>query len=192
MEQWTALGLLLAFVAGILVAARLRPTFKAILGLVLTTAVFASFTMLTTADPQATLDYTLSLILLMLTVPITALTIRPQDLARSLAKLGCPPALTVPTLLSWRFLPVLLSEAKAIEEARLLRGARASWRARFMPLIFVAVEYADRAGLALELRGFDPAAPRSVWRSPSAGRRDAVFLLLLAAVGVGAILLEVR
>jgi energy-coupling factor transporter transmembrane protein EcfT len=57
-------------------------------------------------------------------------------------------------------------------------------------MAFVAVDYADRVALALELRGFDPSAPRSWYRSPRLGWRDLAFVSMVAALIALAALLQ--
>lgn len=127
--------------------------------------------------------------MVLLGVPVCAATTSPQQLARALARWGLPPALVVSLLLVWRFFPVLQEEVREIREANRLRGSgrRQEWyRGVLVPLAFVVLEYAERLSLALELRAFDPAAPRTWYRLPRLSWLDGLFaggavMVLLAA-----------
>jgi len=119
--------------------------------------------------------------------PLCALTIRPEDLARSLSAMKLPHALTVSLLMTFRFIPVLFQESKSILEAEALRGNQQKksaswWRSRLIPFTFTMMDYCDQTTVALELRGFDLSANRTLYRKPQYGWRDGVVLLITITV----------
>lgn len=144
-------------------------------------------------DPTEAARYGLRLAVLVGATPVLALTTAPQDLARALAVLPLPPGVVVALVLVWRFFDLFRRELRGIREATLLRGGTATlrqrWRAFFVAPAFVVAEHADRVTLMLELRGFDPAAPRTVFQAPRLQAPDAAALCLtLAVLTVGSLL----
>jgi energy-coupling factor transport system permease protein len=182
-----ALLVVAGFVVLLLAVARVRVPRRAAAGVVLLLGLVAGANYLATGDLRSAGHYSLRVAVLLLCTPVLALTTAPQDTVRALARARVPAVLTVPLMLVWRFAPVLAREVGAIRQADRLRGPRAGrgggwFRGFLVPLTSVSIEYADQVALALELRGFDPAAPRTVYRPPAASWRDAVFLGLVAGV----------
>ncbi len=144
-------------------------------------------------DTEIALLSTLRLIAIALPAPLLAGTTAPSDLVRALQTVRLPGFLVLSVMLIWRFLPLIQQEAQRIVEANQLRGVTLSRQPQhwfsglFLPLIFRIVAYADDVTIALETRGYDPAAPRSNSRPLTWQRADTLFglgaVLLLIAVG---------
>lgn len=189
LSQPLSLALMLLFFLGLILLSGYVPTGRGLLsaGLFLGLVTLGNYWV--SADAAEAAKYSLRLAVVLVGVPVCAATTPPQELARALARLRLPPALVVSLLLVWRFFPVLKEEVREIREANLLRGRGGDglrdWhRGLLVPLAFIILDYAERVSLALELRGFDPAAPRTWYRTPRLGWRDGVF-----ALGAGAVLL---
>lgn len=150
-------------------------------------AVVASGNYLITGDPSEAARQGMRIAVLMAGVPICALTTRPAGLVRSLTRVRIPVGILIAVMLVWKFFPVILAQSREVRDAQQLRGAlRGPWlyrgfRSRLMPLVFSSVDYADRVGLALELRGFDPAHRRTWYNVPRFGWRDGLYGLMLIA-----------
>ncbi|MDJ1122324.1 energy-coupling factor transporter transmembrane component T [Olsenella sp. YH-ols2217] len=97
--------------------------------------------------------------------------------------------------LALRFVPTLADELQSVMDAQRCRGAsfdRGSPRRRVgaltalaIPVMTGALRHADTLSLALEARAYDPSAPRTRWRAPHPGWRDAALIALTTAfVGV--------
>jgi energy-coupling factor transport system permease protein len=193
LKEPLALGILLAFILLVLVAARLRFGWRRWCGILAFMALFSCLNVLASDTPRSAATYSLRLLVFMLAVPMFAATTAPQEIARSLSRLSLPPGVIVAMLLVWRFFPVLAQESRHIVEAGQLWKTSGSGRLRrwyrgfVIPLTFTIFEYADRLPLALELRGFHPGRPRTPYRIPRAGCSDIAFIaasqtaLLLAA-----------
>jgi len=177
-----ALGLILLFFLAILILGRVRLTLRGALGLLLLLGVVGLGNFWASADPAEAAKYSLRFAIFVLGVPVCAATTAPQELARALAKWRLPAPLVVSLLLVWRFFPVMRQEVQEIRQANLLRGAGAGgqgqewYRGFLLPLSFILLEYADRVALALELRAFDPALPRTWHRLPVMRAADWGFL----------------
>ena len=93
-----------------------------------------------------------------------------------------------------RFIPTLLQEIDTIMKAQRARGASFDRggplrRARalvpvLVPLFILSFRRADELALAMEARCYQPGAPRTRLHPLRAHRRDAVLLVLVAAVVV--------
>lgn len=187
-----SLVLLLLFFLALLPLSRYRPRGRSLLGAALFLALVAAGNYWASRDAGEAAKYSLRLAVVLLGVPVCAATTPPQELTRALARWRLPPALVVSLLLVWRFFPLLQEEVRNIREANLLRGpgSRREWyRGVLVPLAFVLMEYTERISLALELRAFDPAAPRTWYRLPRLGWQDGLFaggaLALLSAAALG-------
>lgn len=187
-----ALGLILLFFLAILALSRVRPTGRAVLGLAVLLALVALGNLWAGDNPAEAAKYSLRFAIFVLGVPVCAATTAPQELARALAQWRLPAPLVISLLLVWRFFPVMREEVQEIRQANLLRGAGTGstgqewYRGFLLPLAFILLEYSDRVALALELRAFDPAAPRTWYRLPVIRGADwgfvgsAALVLLLA------------
>jgi energy-coupling factor transport system permease protein len=178
-----ALLVLLGCVTALLLAARPRVPTQLLAAAALILGLVMGVNYLAKGDLRDSAHYSLRVGVLLLCTPILAATTAPQDTIRALARCRLPAGVTVALLLVWRFFPVLAREAAEIRQADRLRGPargliRRWFRGFLVPLTGVTVGYADQIALALELRGFDPAAKRTVYRPPQATWRDAVFLTL--------------
>jgi energy-coupling factor transport system permease protein len=177
-----ALSLILLFFLGILLLGRIRWTMRAALSLMVLLALVALGNLWASANPAEAAKYSLRFAIFVLGVPVCAATTAPQELARALARWRLPAPLVVSLLLVWRFFPVMRQELIEIRQANLLRGKSTGpltqewYRGLLLPLSFILLEYADRVSLALELRAFDPAAPRTWYRLPVMHRADWGFL----------------
>lgn len=187
-----SLALLLLFFLALLLLSRYRPQGRTLLWAALFLTLVAAGNYWASQDPGEAAKYSLRLAVVLFGVPVCAATTPPQELARALAALRLPPALVVSLLLVWRFFPLLKEELQGIREANLLRGARhrREWyRGVLVPLAFVLLEYTERISLALELRAFDPAAPRTWYRQPRLGWREGLFaggaLVVLSVAALG-------
>jgi energy-coupling factor transport system permease protein len=192
-----ALGLILVFFLGILVIGRVRPSRQVALGLILLLMVVALGNLWASANPAEAAKYSLRFAIFVVGVPVCAATTAPQELARSLARWRLPAPIVISLLLVWRFFPVMREEVREIRQANLLRGASQSrtwqewYRGILLPFSFILFEYADRVALALDLRAFDPARPRTWYRLPAIGRMDWGFLSSAVLVLLLAIFLEI-
>lgn len=128
---------------------------------------------------------------MLLPTPLLAGTTAPADLVRALQAVHLPNFMVLSLMLIWRFLPLMQQETRRIFEANQLRGIDLTRQPQhwfsglLMPLLFRVVAYADDVTIGLETRGYDPAAPRSVYRSLSWQPRDTGFLM--GAIGLLAI-----
>jgi energy-coupling factor transport system permease protein len=192
LDRAEALGLLVVFLLAVLAVARVRLGLRAVLITGAFLGVASGVNYLVERDAGYAAHYALRVAAVLLCMPVLAATTAPQDTVRALARCRVPHGLTVALMLVWRFFPVLSRESNAIRAADRLRGhpvgrARRGWtRVYLVPMAFVAVDYADRVALALELRGFDPAAERTWYRVPQVGWRDAVFLVVVSFLIVAA------
>ncbi|MCA9794498.1 MAG: energy-coupling factor transporter transmembrane protein EcfT, partial [Candidatus Eremiobacteraeota bacterium] len=187
-ERWQSLGLLSAFCLGLVLisgvgAAYFLRGLKAIAVVALLTLLFHA------ALPGPKLSHwqglengahlALRLFLLVALSSLLTLTTRPLAAARALEGLlkplgwvGLPVAdLSLMSLLSLRFLPILALEADRVVKAQLSRGApldHGSWLARWramrgvlVPIFVRALHHADHMALAMEARGYRGGQPRS-------------------------------
>jgi len=187
-----ALGLILCVFLLALTAARLRPTLRQILGLLILVGMVGGLNYWAARDPAQAVSYSLRLAVFGAGMPVMAAATRPQELARALSQLPVPAGVTLALLLVWRFFPEMASEAREMRRAARLRGRQGGGgmhrlvRGYLVPMAFCMVEYADRISLALELRGFSPSAGRTCFRPPRLHRRDALFGMLILGAGFAA------
>jgi energy-coupling factor transport system permease protein len=182
-----ALMVVVAFFLGILVLSRIRPRIRTLLGIGLLLGLVALGNSWASADLQEAAKYSLRFAILVLGVPVCAATTSPQDLARALARWRLPGPVIISLFLAWRFFPLMREQVEEIRQANLLRGGRANpgwewFRGVLLPFTFILMDYADRLSLALELRAFDPAAPRTWYRLPVMQGVDWGFLAGAAVV----------
>ena len=134
-------------------------------------------------------------LLLTLTTPPIALTDGLAWLGRPLRRLRVPTEeLALMVTIALRFIPTLLQEIDTIMKAQRARGASFDRggplrRARalvpvLVPLFILSFRRADELALAMEARCYQPGAPRTRLHPLRAHRRDAVLLVLVAAVVV--------
>ena len=180
-----SLGILLLFFLLALGAARVSVSFRQALSILLLMGTVAGLNFWAAGDPNQALAYGLRLAVFIVAMPAMALTTAPQEMARALSRLPLPPGLVVALLLVWRFFPKMAEDAHEMRQAARLRGRAAGgpvariYRGFLVPMAFCVVGYADQVTLALELRGFSPAADRTCRRPPRFRRDDAVFLALV-------------
>lgn len=189
-----ALALLALFLGTLIAMAQLRLPLKTLFIVLLALSAVAAFNYLGTKDLETASAYFLRFLILLAGFPLCALTTRPEDLARALAAIKLPQGLTVSILMTFRFIPALLQESRAIIEAEALRGdrtahARGWWRNRLIPFTFSMMDYCDHTATALELRGFDLSQSRTLYRRPTLGWRDGAAGAIAAALIVTAILI---
>ncbi len=177
-----SLGIVLLFFLLILGTARISPPLRQVATLLLFPALVAGLNFWASGDPDQARAYGLRLAVFMVAMPAMAAATAPQDLARALSRLPLPSGLVVALLLVWRFFPRMAQDAREMRQAARLRGRNGGgpitrvYRGFLVPMAFSVVGYADQVTLALELRGFSPAAPRTCRRPPRFHRRDAAFV----------------
>lgn len=118
----------------------------------------------------------------------------PTDLADSLQQQArFPPRLAIGALAAIRTLPILAVEWQLLGMARRARGVSAGWSpliaarlafGKLLALLVGSVRRATRLALAMDARGFETAARRTIARPQR--MRLADWGLLLAAIGLGA------
>lgn len=193
-----ALIILAGFLSAILLISRVQLSWRGLLGAFLLLSLVAGGNYWASGTPAEAARYSLRFAVLLLGIPLSALTTAPVDLARALAQIRLPAALVISFLLVWQFFPALQRELQAIREANRLRRAAASrrlsqwWRSVLVPLAFFIMAYTDQVALALELRAFVPGAPRTWYRLPRVGWPDAIYLSLAWLCLLSAGLLEFR
>ncbi len=186
-----ALSLLLCWTVGLAVLARLRPSVMILAWGLASVALVFVLHLLFFDDPEQSAAYALRLLCLSTGIPVTAATIDPEDLVRSLGKTWVPPGVGVALLMVFRFLPFLGREGHQIWEAGQLRGKHAARRNRWaVPLMFSALDYTDQTTLALELRGFDPNTRQRWYRVPRVRTPDLAFGTGIAVITIAATALE--
>lgn len=130
-------------------------------------------------------------LLLMTTTP-TALTDGAQRLLSPLGRLGVPVAeLALVLSLALRFVPTLGDEVQSVLDAQASRGAALKGRgvlgsvrslgSVLVPVFAGSLRHARNLSRALDARGWQAGAPRTVWHAPSMGRGDVLSLVAVAA-----------
>ncbi len=175
------LGLLVGLLLGlVLVSVRIR--WKVLTYSLISLGVFASLSVVFQGISHSLVNL-LRLIAMLLPTPLLAGTTLPADLVRALQAVRLPNFMVLSLMLIWRFLPLMLQETQRIVEANQLRGIELARRPRYwfsgllIPLVFRLVTYADEVTVGLETRGYDPAAPRSLYRPLQWQTVDTVFLI---------------
>ena len=199
LDSPAALAVLLAFCFSVLAAAKIRLRPRQLCSLLIFFALFSGVNLLINHDPVHAATYSLRFAVFLTAMPLLSLTTDPQQMTRALAATPLPSGLSMALLLVWRFFPLLAADARQMRQAALLRGGAAGsgffqrlHRGLLVPLAFSVIEYADRVTLALELRGFSPAAERTCAKPPQAGREDMLFLLLASSAACAAVWLQWR
>lgn len=184
------LGLLVSILLG-LVLVSVRINGKILVYSLISLAIFISSSMVFQGwlHPLASL---LRIVAMLLPTPLLAGTTMPADLVRALQAVRLPNFMVLSLMLIWRFLPLMQQETRRILEANQLRGIDLSRQPQYwfsgllMPLIFRVVAYADDVTVGLETRGYDPAAPRSIYQPLKWQPIDTGFLV--GAISILAIL----
>ena len=162
------LGLLVSLLLGlVLVSVRIKR--QILVYSLISLAIFIGFSMSFQGfvHPIASL---LRIVAMLLPTPLLAGTTAPADLVRALQAVRLPNFMVLSLMLIWRFLPLMQQETRRIFEANQLRGIDLTRQPHYwfsgllMPLLFRVVAYADDVTVGLETRGYDPAAPRSLYR----------------------------
>jgi len=132
-----------------------------------------------------TLRNTLRLGVLLLIGPVLTLTIPSAKLVKALRQGPFPEGLAIALLITWRFIPVLLREARQIRDAARLRGLRWApgllrivFRSMIIPICFQSVSFADHITMALETRGFNLQRSPSLKSTQKVGSKDLIFMAL--------------
>lgn len=124
-----------------------------------------------------------------------ALTTDPGAFVRALmAHANLPPKIGYPLFAAMQLVPQLAREAQQIRMARAMHSGRALRRlptpaevaSLVVPLLAFAIRRASRSAIAMEARGFDPAAPRTIINVPGFSRYDAAFATAALACLVAA------
>ena len=156
--------------------------------------VFCGVTYLVTRDPHETL-FALNRILAISVAIVPGLGLSPEALVRNFTKLKVPRLVTLGMMITLSFFPLLFTEVQRVREAMETRGAGSSlqpkvfYRAFLIPLLMRIVNISDTLALSVETRGFDPEAPCSVYKTIRITPRDILFLLLIVAGAVLAVIL---
>lgn len=193
-----------------LVARRFGPVFVAALGLAAVAAVFSPLN----ADPSAAvvldvgplrvtvpaLSGALALGLRLVAIALTSvLVFGPGEitaLADSLVQQAhVPDRFAYGSVAALGLVPLLAADWEATSIARRLRGldggpwsGLTSLGGRLLTLLVSAIRRAGRMALAMDARGFDSGRPRSRYRPVRLGPRDAVVVVVAAAVAALALL----
>ena len=108
---------------------------------------------------------TIRILIIIFLLQLLFTTTTPEEIEDFLLSLGAPAYITISFLLTITFIPILMSEAKRIQEAQLLRGlARTNLLKRLtyylsslvLPLITSALDRANRIAEVLEIYGVPP------------------------------------
>lgn len=113
----------------------------------------------------------------------------------ALVRLHVPYGVAFMTVSALRFLPVMVAEAGVVMTARRMKGyhlRRVQWLrpvrglTQLMKPIFAnAIRRSRALALSVESRGFDPSAPRTVFRHSQAGLTGVLVVVLLLATLAG-------
>lgn len=113
-----------------------------------------------------------------------ALTTDPGAFVRALMTYArLPPKFGYPLFAAMQLVPQLAHEAQQIRMARAMHNGRSLRRlpsppevaSLVVPLLAFAIRGASRSAIAMEARGFDPGAPRTIINVPGFSRYDAAF-----------------
>jgi energy-coupling factor transport system permease protein len=194
-ENPPALSVLLGFMILVLHMAKLRPTPRQwILMLVFLTLIFI-LDLVASRDPVHAATYPLRFSVFMTAMPALSATTAPQQMTRALSRTPLPAGVVIALMLVWRFFPLMAKEVRQMRQASILRGHTGGrsisrlYRGFLIPLAFAVIDYTDRITLALELRGFSPSEKRTCRQCPGFGLKDVWFgLPALAATAWAAFL----
>ncbi|WP_281884923.1 energy-coupling factor transporter transmembrane protein EcfT [Paenibacillus sp. YYML68] len=136
--------------------------------------------------------------LVTLTTKTTELTAGLERLLRPLQVVGISShQLALMLSITLRFIPVILQEADKIRKAQLARGAQlhsGTWRGRLravssmiVPLFVFVFSRADSLALAIEARGYNPRAPRTLLQELVFARLDVVAGMVIILWAVAAV-----
>ena len=157
-ESLAVIILILAFTG---ICGGLRPSARICGGAALMLFSFSLINLAFGTEPIAILGNLLRLTTIFLIGPVFTLTTSPAMLVRTLRQSPIPSGMAIALLITWRFIPALLCEARQIREAARLRGLkftpgqiRLAFRSLIIPLCFQSLSFADHTALALEVRGF--------------------------------------
>ena len=137
----------------------------------------------------------LSLAARILVVEIVALgvlvTTHPSDLFAALARLRVPYLFNVMLSMTLQLVPILQREVSIVLAAQRSRGMRSSGFGAilpsFVPVFAGAFERVQQLSISLESRAFGSSPRPTSYRRVGFGPRDALFVLLGLAVGVGGV-----
>jgi energy-coupling factor transport system permease protein len=191
---------------------RLWPLLLSALGIVLTMVLFAADrdgTVLLAAGPllvtTGVLVSALGLALRMLAVAIPGMlvftTTDPTDLADALIQNAkAPPRFAIGALAAFRMVPLLRTEWQTIAMARRARGVDAGrnpvarlrlFGSTAFALLVGAIRRGTRLATAMDARGFDAGAPRTVARRQQFARADVALVVVATALAATALAVSV-
>ncbi len=124
--------------------------------------------------------------------PVIITTTQPRDIVMSLVdKLKVPYDYAFMFTTALRFIPIIMNEVAIIYQAQLSRAyAVEGWNPIkkikafapiAFPLVFIAIEKADRLGLSMELRGYR-SAKRTYYKKLVFGQIDYLFFVFMAVL----------
>lgn len=136
---------------------------------------------------------TMGRILLLAYSSVVMVALPPVSLTRNLADLRVPRILTLGMLITVRFVPLLINEAKQITEAMKTRGGKVGWyhlpylyRAFLIPFLMRIISISDLMAVSIETRGFALSdTPYSVYKHVRFAVRDGIFALSILAALTG-------
>ncbi|PWB75459.1 hypothetical protein C3F09_02375 [candidate division GN15 bacterium] len=151
------------------------------------------------AAVSAAAFYSLRVVLFVAAAFLITFTCSPSELAEALVKILSPlRRLKVPVndlgliiFIAIRFLPILYDEFVTIRNAQVMRGVDfgGAWVSRIrkssyllIPVFVAAVGRADELALAIEARGYDSHAARTIYSKARFGARETTFALTSVAL----------
>lgn len=127
---------------------------------------------------------------------IPGMSILPAAMCRTMSQLHTPRAVTLGTLITLSFAPVLRAEIRRVREAMRTRGAgsvlnpKIFYRAFLVPFVMRLAGISDTLALSVETRGFALGKVKyTVYKKESVTLSDVVFLLGLIAGALLAVML---
>lgn len=121
---------------------------------------------------------------------VPGMSVKPTALSRTLSQWRVPRSVTLGTLITFSFLPVLKAEIRRVREAMRTRGAGSVlnpaifYRAFLVPFVMRLVGISDTLALSVETRGFALGkVPYTIYKREGLALSDVVFVCgLLAGV----------
>jgi energy-coupling factor transport system permease protein len=144
----------------------------------------------------------LRMIALVSVLPVILTTTQPRDIVMALVEnLRVPYDYAFMFTTALRFMPIILSEVSTISQAQRSRAyATEGWNPIrklqafapiALPIVFIAIEKADRLGLCMELRGYG-SPNRTYLRTLDIRRMDWVTMALMVLVVVLSIIISIQ
>ena len=163
----------------------LRPSCRVLAGSAIMLSVFGLINLAFGTQPYDMIKNLLRLIAIFLIGPVLTLTVSPAELVQCLRRCRLPNGIALGLIVTFRFIPILLSEAVQIRDAARLRGLRwkpgslrLTFRSVIMPLSFKTVSVADHVATALEVRGFSLRHSPTIMPGSGLGWKDIWFIMM--------------